>query len=82
MQHVPSLINFIQVEALEEKMSHLRGELAAKEEHLTQVSISPIPACINRNNPVSGREDVMLITTKLTSQLFPSSQERVSFFLN
>lgn len=36
--HVPLLVHLVQVEALEERMSHFRGELAAKEEQLTQVS--------------------------------------------
>lgn len=77
---MPSLVNLIQVETLEEKMSHLRGELAAKEEHLTQVSICPIAACINRNKPVKDREDVMMISIKLYLIYFLPLKSELIFY--
>lgn len=54
----PLLIHLGQVEAIEERMSQLRGELAAKEEHLTQASICSNPSQAKRRHPANNTRDV------------------------
>lgn len=53
----------MQVEALEEKMSHMKGELAAKEEQLTQVIVYPIPVKDKIRHPPVTNNDLMVVTT-------------------
>lgn len=55
-KHLSVLV--VQVEALEERMSQLKGELAAKEEHLAQASICSIPLCIKLKHSINNTEDV------------------------